>query len=200
MRKAVLFGVLVVLCLSFSAFAEKFCKSGGSFPSRWEVCTETLFVSPDDKYRIKNKVESAIYEAEQRIRIAVSSFTYEPLAYAVIYAHRHGVDVRILIGDGEKEGQHSRLDAAGIPVLVVEPAMGCMNHKFAVIDELVITGSHNWAELPDEGFFENAVFIEWSAIAQSFVEEFDRIWEELEASQTPEKSPESSPPFLKGRR
>ena len=144
---------------------------------------EAFFVSPDVDKVIERKVIEAIDSAKDRILIAMHLFTDDDLGEAVVSAYKRGVDVHILLDEGQESGTQGKewpkLVAAGIPVMV-EHVIGLMHHQFAVIDDLLtVTGSYNWTKNADETNFENVVFISCEEIALAYRTEFFRIWEEL---------------------
>jgi phosphatidylserine/phosphatidylglycerophosphate/cardiolipin synthase-like enzyme len=139
-------------------------------------------------YVIEQAIVTALDAARKSIHIAMFSFDDRELGEAVIRAHRRGVEVRVLLDEGQGNGvwgEYPKLVAAGIPVLV-EHAPGLMHHKFAVIDRrIVITGSYDWTEAANERNFENVVIIECPGIARAYVNEFNQLWAELRAGRIP---------------
>ena len=144
-----------------------------------ECYVEALFVSPAVDGVIEARIIEEISGAQQQLLIALYSFTDDELGAAVISAHRRGVDVYVLMDDGQDSDSQGRewgkLVAAGIPV-AVEHATGLLHHKFAVIDrQVVVTGSYNWSDSADDRNFENIVVIDCPEIAQQFADEFSYI-------------------------
>jgi len=148
-----------------------------------QTCSVTpYFVSPDIDGVIERVLISLINNAQETLDIAMYSFTDNELGDAVIAAHRRGVQVRVLLDDGQEEaqgGEYSRLLDAGIPVCV-EKVTGLFHHKFAVIDGyVVVTGSYNWTENANDKNFENIVVIVCANIAQAYLQEFEKLWKSL---------------------
>jgi phosphatidylserine/phosphatidylglycerophosphate/cardiolipin synthase-like enzyme len=55
-----------------------------------------------------------------------------------------------------------------------------MHHKFAILDHaVVLTGSFNWTVQAVKNNQENILFLENPAIANIYLEEFNRIWNEF---------------------
>jgi len=114
------------------------------------------------------------------------SFTDDELGQAVINAYGRGVDVKVLLDDGQDSEAGGRewpkLKEAGVSVKV-EHKTGLLHHKFAVIDcDTVITGSYNWSDSADDKNFENAIIISCAAIAKDYINEFCRMSEEIGVS------------------
>jgi len=144
-----------------------------------ECDVNAYFVSPFVDQVVEDQIISALDNAHSQILIAMYSFTDDQIGDAVIRAEERGVEVYVLVDDGQDSDaqgrEYPKLWAAGIPV-GVEHYSGLLHHKFAVIDNsLVITGSYNWTESANESNFENAVFIYCSEIAEKYVEEFNYI-------------------------
>jgi cardiolipin hydrolase len=60
-----------------------------------------------------------------------------------------------------------------------------MHHKFCVIDEsIVITGSFNWTSQAVNFNQENILFYENKEIAQKYITEFNKLWNEFEVTIT----------------
>lgn len=65
-----------------------------------------VFLSP--KADIAEEVIKQIDNAQEYIDIAMYSFTYEPIAEAIIRAKNRGVKIRILMDKGQSEGKYSK--------------------------------------------------------------------------------------------
>jgi phosphatidylserine/phosphatidylglycerophosphate/cardiolipin synthase-like enzyme len=140
---------------------------------------EALFASPLAGQTIEQRLIDEIDAAGEQILIAMYSFTSDDLGAAVIRAHQRGVNVYVLLDEGQETDEDRMspsLVAAGIPT-AVEHQSGILHHRFAVIDRrIVITGSYDWA---DAGDFENAVVIDCAAIAAEYLDEFSYIANDL---------------------
>mgnify|MGYP001102381166 CR=1 FL=1 len=140
---------------------------------------EALFASPLAGQTIEQRLIDEIDAAEEQILIAMYSFTSDDLGAAVIRAYQRGVNVYVLLDEGQETDEDRvspSLAAAGVPT-AVEHQAGVLHHRFAVIDRrIVITGSYDWA---DAGDFENAVVIDCAAIAAEYIDEFAYIANDL---------------------
>jgi hypothetical protein len=119
-----------------------------------------------------------INRANRTVHVMVYSFTYDPLADALIMAHGRNVSVVVIIERQQANVTGSvyyKLLNAGVDVrLDSNPYL--MHHKVAIIDGwIVITGSYNWSQSAEERNDENIVVIYDEAIAERYEQEFQRI-------------------------
>jgi phosphatidylserine/phosphatidylglycerophosphate/cardiolipin synthase-like enzyme len=122
--------------------------------------------------------------AQHSLDIAAFEFNLDPVAEAVINAHRRGVAVRWLTddehgleADGEEgRGQFQMMIQAGIPVRD-DDRNGLMHNKFIIFDESSVwTGSTN---LTVNGLFRNnnnVLFFDSPEIAKRYRREFNELW------------------------
>ena len=143
----------------------------------------TAFASIDVYFSLVNDPEGAIIQeldkAKETIDIAIYYFTDRDLANEVIGAYDRGVRVRIYLDKGQKEATYSKsryLVKHGVPVRYSSNPY-IMHHKFCVIDnEVVITGSYNWTASADKRNNENLLVIHDAKMAQEYLAEFNRLW------------------------
>jgi hypothetical protein len=119
-----------------------------------------------------------INRANRSIHVMVYSFTYDPLADALIMALKRNVSVTVIIERQQANVTGSvyyKLLNAGVDVrLDSNPYL--MHHKVAIIDGwIVVTGSFNWSESAEERNDENIVVIYDEAVAGMYEQEFQRI-------------------------
>ncbi len=121
---------------------------------------------------------SALDAAQERIDVAMYSFTNDALGDALVRAHERGVKVRVLLEKQQNTtsfSEHSKLAAAGILVRV-DSNPQLMHHKFAVIDErFIITGSMNWSANGVRENNENVLVIHSPQLNAHFENEFERV-------------------------
>lgn len=124
---------------------------------------------------------SALDSAQERIDVAMYSFTNDALGEALIRAKERGVSVRVVLEKQQNSSsfsEHSKLAAAGIPVRV-DSNPQLMHHKFAVIDNgFVITGSMNWSANGIKENNENVLVIHSVELNAQFEKEFEKVWSE----------------------
>ena len=119
--------------------------------------------------------------AQESIRIMAFSFTHDALGEAVLQRAQKGVDVKGIFETRGSETEYSelaRLFCAKVPARQ-DGNPGTFHHKVIVIDErTLITGSLNFSNNADENNDENVVVIESKTIADKYLQEFDRRWDE----------------------
>jgi len=138
-----------------------------------------VFFSP--KGGATGEIIKQIDNAESYIDIAMYSFTYEPIAEAIIKAKNRGVKIRILMDKGQSQGRYSKYkffldnDIA----VIQDRHAGIMHNKIAVIDgKVLFTGSYNWTESAEESNQENLLeFIDEEEIIKVYQERLDYLWE-----------------------
>ncbi|HHR85482.1 MAG TPA: hypothetical protein ENL23_03930 [Candidatus Acetothermia bacterium] len=144
---------------------------------------KAYFVSPSIDNVIEPQIIQALSDAQSEILIAMYSFTDDEIGNAVVAAFQRGVDVRVLLDDGQDSSAQGRewprLVDARTPI-AVEHESGLLHDKFAVIDcVVVITGSYNWTDSADQRNFENIVVITCPDLASKYREEFFRMAREI---------------------
>ena len=115
-----------------------------------------VFFSPQGG--IAEEIIKQIDNAQEYIDIAIYSFSYEPIAEAIIRAKNRGVEIRILMDKSQAEGTYSQykffLD--NDVVIIQDRHAGIMHNKIAIIDGRVLfTGSYNWSKSAEERNEEN---------------------------------------------
>jgi phosphatidylserine/phosphatidylglycerophosphate/cardiolipin synthase-like enzyme len=92
-----------------------------------------------------------------------------------------GVNVQGIFETRGSETEFSKmadLYCAGVPVLQ-DGNPGAMHHKVIVIDgRIVVTGSANFSNNADRFNDENVLIIANEDLAQAYLREFDRLWDE----------------------
>ncbi len=126
-------------------------------------------------------VVSALDAAQERVDIAMYSFTNDEMGQALIRAKERGVEIRVLLEKQQSTSQYSELTPltnASIPVRV-DSNPQLMHHKFAVIDsQYVITGSMNWTANGVKENNENVLVIHSQELNVEFEKEFEKLWDE----------------------
>jgi phosphatidylserine/phosphatidylglycerophosphate/cardiolipin synthase-like enzyme len=123
----------------------------------------------------------ALYDgAEKYIHLAIYSLTKDEFSYALIRAHKRGVEVKVVIDRvqaGNKYADDGMLENAGIP-LRRSKGSGSMHNKFAIIDGIIIyTGSYNHTSNATLRNDENYIIIKDETIAETYEKQFQKIWE-----------------------
>lgn len=119
--------------------------------------------------------------AEKSIRFMAFSYTHDDLGAAMRARAAAGVDVQGIFEVRGSETEYSEMPplyCAGIPVRQ-DGNPGTFHHKVVIIDDsIVVTGSMNFSNNAAESNDENVLAISDPAIAQLYLEEFDRRWAE----------------------
>lgn len=138
-----------------------------------------IFFSP--KGGITEEIIRQIDNAQEYIDIAIYSFTYEPLAGAIIRAKNRGVKIRVLMDRKQSKGKNSKykflLDNE--IAIIQDRHAGIMHNKIAIIDgRILFTGSYNWSKSAEERNQENLLeFIDEEEIIKVYQERLDYLWE-----------------------
>ena len=167
MRKRKIFISILTLGLFLFPYGSSFAKI-------------RIFFSP--KGGAAEEIIKQIDNAESYIDIAMYSFTYEPIAEAIIRAKNRGVKIRILMDKGQSQGKYSKYkffldnDIA----VIQDRHSGIMHNKIAVIDgKVLFTGSYNWSKSAEERNEENLLeFIDDEEIKGEIEEEIIKIYQE----------------------
>lgn len=152
------------------------------------------YFSPSgEERRIHQALEDLLESARREVVIAIYQFTSPELGNLVIKISRR-VKVRVLIDEDQTKGgysQHDELKARNdIELKYVRlPGSGAerekFHHKFCVVDgETVATGSFNWTVLADEKNYENLLVLRDPRIAQEYLAEFNRVWNDANVAIT----------------
>ena len=136
-------------------------------PAQAPLCA--VFFSPNGG--CTEEVVHAIGAAKDRILVQAYSFTSEPIAQALIAAHRRGVRVEVLLDRSQATDRRSsaaRLAGAGVP-LEIDRAHAIAHNKVIVIDgETVLTGSFNFTESAERRNAENLLVLQDRALAEQY--------------------------------
>lgn len=136
-----------------------------------------------------------IGRANESIRLMVMLITHDGLADALMAAHDRGVEVDIIIDSDWRYStgsDYGEILDAGVDIRGDDRG-GLMHHKVMVIDEhVIITGSYNWSSSAEDSNDENCLFLKSRSIAEVYLTEFDRIWDQTTpgATETGESEPE----------
>lgn len=112
-----------------------------------------------------------IGSAKRTVRVQAYSFTSDPIADALIAARERGVDVAIVLDEGQRKSPYSvggRCAEAGIPVSF-DHRHAIAHNKVTVVDgKIVATGSFNMTASADASNAENLTIIRDAGIAAKF--------------------------------
>ncbi len=154
-------------------------KPGGTTPhlSIAGVNVENYF-APEDK--VASKIVPRLKQAAQTIDFLAYSFTDDDMGAAVIDRSKAGVKVR---GVFEKTGSETQFSEYGKMVqakldVYQDGNPYLMHHKVFIVDgKTVIFGSFNFSASADTDNDENLLIIDDAGLAQSFENEFVRVYD-----------------------
>ena len=147
----------------------------------------SVYFSPTDG--AQEAILDVISNAQQSIHFSMFFWTTDTIADLVLTkAITEGLTVSGVwdaVGAANEYSQDDVLCAAGIPIKV-EIFGGKVHHKYAVIDvhganPMVITGSYNWTGSAEDHNDENLIIISQTAVAQSYYQDFQQLYNNLPA-------------------
>jgi cardiolipin hydrolase len=167
---------------NYRSIVEWIKVANSAFIARPVESKSEAFFSPGETCReaIIRQINGAVRE----LKICVFTISDDNISEAIAFAHRKGVDVKIVTDNDKLFDSGSdigRLAAAGINIKV-DLTADHMHHKFMVTDQLsLITGSYNWTRSAANFNHENIILTKESTLIKSFLKEFDRLWEQMKA-------------------
>lgn len=112
----------------------------------------------------------------KHIRMQAYGLTSQPIAEALIEAHKNGVDVKVIADKsaaGVKSSQVPVLVAAGVPVLI-DGAHAIAHNKIVILGRAtVITGSFNFTKQAESGNAENILLVRSGPLAAAYLKNWD---------------------------
>jgi len=144
-------------------------------------CFSEIKILFSPKGGIAEEIIRQIDNAQEYIDIAIYSFTYEPIAGAIIRAKRRGVKIRILMDRRQAQGEHSvyQFLLHNDIETIQDRRSGYMHNNIAIMDgRILFTGSYNWSKSAEETNQENLLeFIDKEEIIKVYQERLDYLWE-----------------------
>ena len=153
-------------------------KAGGTTPvlEISGVKVENYF-APEDK--VAEKIIARLEKAQKSIDFMAFSFTDDAIGQAVSSRAKAGVKVRGVFektGSETKYSEYGRMKEQKLDVLQ-DGNPYLMHHKVFIVDgATVILGSFNFSQNAEEENDENLLIIDDAALAQAFLEEFERVY------------------------
>lgn len=138
---------------------------------------ETYF-SPDD--HVLTALYSLLSESEESIYFLAFSFTSNELGALVREKAEAGLDIKGVMDEEQVASntgtEYDPFQQAGLDVRI-DGIDGQMHHKVFIVDEkIVVLGSYNFSRAAEERNDENILIIYDEAIAEFFVQEFERVY------------------------
>lgn len=96
-----------------------------------------------------------------------------------------GVDARLVVGGSQSNldlgmlglGAWARADAIGVPVRLLSAAPRRLSHmKLVIVDDWVLTGSHNWSPGSFSGQIQDSVLAHSPPLAAHLAGRFEQQW------------------------
>ena len=137
-----------------------------------------IYFSPDGG--CKNQVIYWAGRANESIHVLIYSFTLDDVSDALIAAYNSGVEVQVVFEKQQisQYSEYPKLEQAGVAVRN-DTNSGYMHNKVMIIDDvIVLTGSFNWSAHAEEQNNENLIVIKSTYIADTYEQEFQKIWTE----------------------
>lgn len=137
-----------------------------------------VFFSPDDG--VINSLVPLLESAEESIHFLAFSFTSNEMGDIVRAKAEDGLTIAgVMDEEQNSSNQGTEFDPfqqAELDVLS-DGIDGQMHHKVLIIDEKIVAlGSYNFSRSAEERNDENLLIIYDTAIAQQFMQEFQRVW------------------------
>ena len=151
----------------------------GSSPQSRQTVEDGLQVFFSPQGGAQAAIIERIHAAQERIDLALYSFTARPIAEALVAAQKRGVAIRVVLDRSQAGSQYSAatfLHNQGMAVWISRGS-GIMHHKFALIDgRVLINGSKNWSANAEERNAENVMVFEgYPGLILEFEQEFTRL-------------------------
>lgn len=138
-----------------------------------------IFFAPEDE--VITELATLVSQAEKSVHFMAFSFTHVELGDAMIAQAEEGVTVSGIFEVRGSETEFSELPAmycAGLPVRQ-DGNPATFHHKVIIIDEqIVVTGSLNFSQNANTSNDENVIILNNRDIAQQYLQEFNRRWQE----------------------
>lgn len=147
-----------------------------------------VYFSPGD--RVRAQIARVLGRAQNSVNVAMLTFTRQDIADSLIVQKNRGKKVRVVLDNNTDQGnQFSRLQSAGVDVLLKGFTNALLHHKYAVVDAepgsnpgWTITGSYNWSSSAENSNDENILIIQNDRVANLYLQEFSARYTEAGGS------------------
>jgi mitochondrial cardiolipin hydrolase len=135
----------------------------------------------------------------KKVHAAVYMLTDKQIAAALIAAKKRGVDVKIVVDRATADYEYGKskvLQDAGIEVYIFSDDStnkrfaALMHNKFAILDEMVWTGSFNWTKSANQRNQENVILTTNKKVYKKFEEHFEILKKRCVACKVPRRKPQ----------
>lgn len=118
-----------------------------------------------------------IDQAKSEILVQAYSFTSQPIAKALLGAHKRGIKVQAILDKSQRKEKYTSatfLANVGIPTYI-DSAHAIAHNKVMIIDrETVITGSFNFTKAAEERNAENLLIIKSKDLAKPYIDNWNQ--------------------------
>lgn len=131
-----------------------------------------------DAHHAQDKLVSLIDTAKKCVKVAMYTFTSQPLSQALANAEKRGVKVEVVMDrDSAKQTSASiyhKLKRLKVPTSISD-RKGLLHHKLCIIDDdFLVTGSANWTKAAFKSNDENISFIH--PLTDQQKEKLEKLW------------------------
>lgn len=123
-----------------------------------------------DEYRSCSNSDR-ITKAQMSVLVHAYSFTAQPIAKALVEAHKRGVKIQVILDKSQKSERYTSatfLANAGIPTFI-DAAHAIAHNKVMILDgNTVITGSYNFTKAAEEKNAENLLIVRSPELAKIY--------------------------------
>lgn len=148
--------------------------------SRLRCNPEVLFFPDSSGVHVRH-ICHMLRSARRRMWIAMFTLTDDVLSQEILNAWARNVDVKVILDDEQCHAlgsDASKLSQFGVPLLL-DSSPARMHHKFAVLDDCVLTGSFNWTKQASMSNWENLCILREPAAVKPFAREFQSLWHDF---------------------
>jgi phosphatidylserine/phosphatidylglycerophosphate/cardiolipin synthase-like enzyme len=146
-----------------------------SLQAKQITTNEQVYFSP--KGGCTEAIVKNLDQAERYVLVQAYSFTSNPIAEALVNAHKRGVKVKVLLDKSQKHGKGSKLGLlvdAGIPVSI-DTKHSIAHNKVMIIDGVtVMTGSFNFTNAAEDKNAENLLVVHDKALAKQYRDNWNK--------------------------
>lgn len=122
-------------------------------------------------------IVAQINQAKQSILVQAYSFTAEPIAHALLDAHKRGVKVQVILDKSQRSERYTSatfLANSEIPTFI-DAAHAIAHNKVMVLDgKTVITGSYNFTKAAEAKNAENLLVIQSGDLAKIYTDNWNQ--------------------------
>jgi phosphatidylserine/phosphatidylglycerophosphate/cardiolipin synthase-like enzyme len=164
--RSIFIATVLVLVLSGGLLAKEIILTNGAI----QVC-----FSPGGG--CTNAIVGELNKAKKEILVQAYSFTSQPIAKALVEAHKRGVRTEIILDKSQRGKKYRAADFTahmGVPTYI-DSIHAIAHNKVMVIDrETVITGSLNFTKAAEEKNAENILIIKSRNLAKEYLDNWEK--------------------------